>query len=321
MTENRYKSYRFVDGKARWVIVDENRDITNRNPSKEELKELEKESHQKYTKHQLLKYLVQFDKENGRIPVANDFNNKNPKYPSLSTYIKNFGSWNNALKLARLDINNFTETDEELLKYLIQFYQENGKVPGRNDFNKNSKYPSFGTYCKRFGNWSNALKLVGLDSDSLIQKGLVNINTESNESLKGRLFEILVKYHFEKESEDLSGKNCKSPIDGICPTGRSYEAKSSKLHWERRCWIFGIKNEYKAEYYYFGAFDEEWSKIKHVWRVPGYIIKKDNFLVGLSRSYEFNVENMKEYEITENFLNNLMTNIGLEKFMKYWEMI
>lgn len=41
------------------------------------------------------------------------------------------------------------------------------------------------------------------------------------------------------------------------------------------------------------------------WRVPGHIIKKDNFLVGLSRSYEFNVENMKEYEITENFLEQL----------------
>ncbi len=41
MTE--YKSYRFIDGKARWVIVNENGNIINRNPSKEELKGIELE--------------------------------------------------------------------------------------------------------------------------------------------------------------------------------------------------------------------------------------------------------------------------------------
>lgn len=40
---NQYRTYRFVDGKARWIIVDENEKIINRNPSKEELKGLEKE--------------------------------------------------------------------------------------------------------------------------------------------------------------------------------------------------------------------------------------------------------------------------------------
>lgn len=30
-----YKSYRIIDGKPRWVIVDENRKIINRIPSKE----------------------------------------------------------------------------------------------------------------------------------------------------------------------------------------------------------------------------------------------------------------------------------------------
>lgn len=33
-----YKSYRFVDGKARWIIVDDNGKIINKIPSKEELK-------------------------------------------------------------------------------------------------------------------------------------------------------------------------------------------------------------------------------------------------------------------------------------------
>jgi hypothetical protein len=34
----RYKLYRIVDGKPRWIIVDEHRDIINKTPTKEELK-------------------------------------------------------------------------------------------------------------------------------------------------------------------------------------------------------------------------------------------------------------------------------------------
>ena len=37
MTENKYKSTRIVDDKARKTIVDENGNIMNRNPTKEEL--------------------------------------------------------------------------------------------------------------------------------------------------------------------------------------------------------------------------------------------------------------------------------------------
>jgi len=44
MTEY-YKSYRIIDGKPRWVIVDNTGNIINRNPSKEELKGLEKEKY------------------------------------------------------------------------------------------------------------------------------------------------------------------------------------------------------------------------------------------------------------------------------------
>lgn len=44
--ENRYKSYRIIDGKAKWVIVDDNGKIINRNPNKEELvKEINSRRH------------------------------------------------------------------------------------------------------------------------------------------------------------------------------------------------------------------------------------------------------------------------------------
>lgn len=42
MTENKYKSYRILDGKPRWIILDVQKKIINKNP-KEELIGLEKE--------------------------------------------------------------------------------------------------------------------------------------------------------------------------------------------------------------------------------------------------------------------------------------
>ena len=53
-----------------------------------------------------------------------------------------------------------TYTNEELLNYLIKFYKENGRPPAQNDFKNNHKYPSYKTYKRAFGSWSNALKLV-----------------------------------------------------------------------------------------------------------------------------------------------------------------
>lgn len=39
----KYKSCRIINGKPRWIIVDDNGDIINAHPSREELKNLEEE--------------------------------------------------------------------------------------------------------------------------------------------------------------------------------------------------------------------------------------------------------------------------------------
>ena len=102
-----YKSYRIIDGKPKWIVEDENENIVNRIPYKEELTELEKfpekdgrsNSRLKISNNELLGYLRQFEKENGRIPVICEFN-ENLKCPNGGIYFKRFGSWNNALNLA-----------------------------------------------------------------------------------------------------------------------------------------------------------------------------------------------------------------------------
>lgn len=297
-----YKSCRIVDGKPRWVIVDGRDNIVDRNPCKRELKGLEKFPEKdgrsnprlKKSDSELLEYLRRFEKENGRIPVVNEFN-ENPVYPNGDIYFQKFGSWNNALNLAGIGIKPREElyTDEELLNYLKQFYEKYGRIPTTTDFEGNRQYPHFHVY-ERFGGWQKALKLVGLDVDTMVRKGIIETSIQ-----KGRWFEILVKEHFENESKDLSGENSHSSCDGICPTGQKYDAKSSRLH-KDGYWYFKINNE-ETEWYYLGAFNEDYTKLLHVWLIPWNFT--ENFMrIGISNNYKYTIENMKEYEITDKFL-------------------
>lgn len=239
MIENRYKTKRIIDGKLRWVVVDENSGIINRNPSKDEIKDLKKEQRKnrdtsyKYTKKELLDYPIQYNKDYGRPPKAIDFDS-NHFYPPVSTYVKYFGSWNNALKLIELDV------------------------------------------------------------DTIVKKGVIQ-----SEYQKGRFSEIIVIDHFEKYPTDLAGENRKSPCDGICPNGKTYDVKSSKFYAKGYC-QFSIGNKYKEgiEIYYFLAFNEDWTKLLYAWRVPGEMVEKNSFYVGKFWS-KYNIKNMKEYDITE----------------------
>lgn len=298
-----YKSYRIIDGKAKWVIIDENRNIVNRNPCIGELKGLDKFPEKdgrsnlrlKKSNSELLEYLRQFEKENGRIPVVNEFN-ENPKYPNGKIYFRKFGSWNNALNLAGMGLRPREKlyTDKESLNYLKQFYEKYRRVPTIIDFEGNPQYPHFHVY-DRFGGWQKALKFVGLDVDTMVRKGIVETNIQ-----KGRLFEILVRDHFENESKDLSGENSHSSCDGICPTGQKYEVKSSRLH-EEEYWFFRINNE-ETEWYYLGAFNENYTRLLHVWIIPWDFTDRNFIRIGISKGYKYNIENMKEYEITNKFL-------------------
>lgn len=307
MTTN-YKSYRIINGKGKWIIIDENEKIVNRDPTKEELKLVAQKPHRikryLYTDEELLDYLNKFYEDNGKIPVQNDFKG-NKNYPGFLVYIRRFGSWNNALKMVGFDINCHTNTtNDELLGSLKRFYEENVRPPTYNDFSNNPKYPSIRPYITRFGSWTNALKLVGLDVDTIIKKGIVQTKYH-----KERFFELCIKYHFEKESVDLSGNNRLSSFDGICSNGKTYDAKSCGLI-NGRYFLYHFKNKEKEEieYYYLGAFNKDYTELMYVWRVPGEIIEKDMLYIGLNRNYEYNVENMNEYNITDRLWRNLHMN-------------
>ncbi len=179
---------------------------------------------------------------------------------------------------------------------MTQFYKENGRSPIETDFSCNPKYPSRSLYWKRFGNWQKALKLVGLDVDTMVGKGIIE-----NKYQKSRLAEILVRDHFvDKGSIDVSGDNCNNPIDGICPNDQIYDVKSSGLI---NClyWLFVLDKRGGVDFYYLLAFNGNWTKLLHAWRIPWNFVDEDSIRIAIN-SYHIdghNVGNMKEYEITE----------------------
>lgn len=301
-----FTSIRLLDSKPRKVIVDETGKIVNRSPNKEDLKGIDKEQciynqSKRCSNEKLLYHLKRFKDENGRTPVASDFKN-NPKYPSIDTYQKRFSSWSQALLLAGIDKavrRNKIYTDDELLNYMKEFYEENGRIPVKNDFVNNPGYPGFSTYQKHFGSWNNALKLVGLDVDTMVKQGNLD-----NSYQKGRWAEILVRDQFKNEPIDLSGDNHLSPCDGICPNNKTYDVKSAKLG-KGDLWIFSIDNKYKEdiEWFYLLAFNDDYTILMHVWRLPGDIIENNYFVIGMySGKGKFNVKNMVKYEVTDKFV-------------------
>ena len=196
---SRFIDYKWEEGKWKKVTVNIVGDITNENPIEEEIKGLIKypgiksrdirKLTEKNMKEYLLEFLRYFYYREGKIPLTVDFNG-NPKYPNYTIYYNNFGSWDDAIRDAGFIPTKFLN-DEELLRRLIQFYEENGRSPTEKDFINNSKYPGFATYQRRFEMWQKGLKIIGLDIDSTVGYGIIETSDQ-----KGRLGEILVMESF-----------------------------------------------------------------------------------------------------------------------------
>lgn len=120
-----------------------------------------------------------------------------------------------------------------------------------------------------------------------------------------RLPTTLDHFNFKKNSVDLAGENKLSPCDGICPNGKTYDVKSAKLierNERSSYWVWATTNKYKEEIeiYYLLAFNKDWTKLEHVWRVDGEMIEEDYFSINMQCKHtdcRRDVESMKEYEI------------------------
>ena len=198
-------------------------------------------------------------------------------------------------------------TIDALLDYMKRFNKENGRSPTAEDFKNHPEYPNCVTYQRVFGSWSNALKGAGLDTDSMVRKGIVKTNNQ-----KARLAELKVLHHFKNKPIDLAGENCKSPCDGICPNGKTYDVKGSRSY-KGDHYSFRTKNKHKdeIEIYYLLGYNEDYTILEHAWRVPGEMVDSYYFYIakiGNKGGIE-NIESMKEYEITDKIIEVINQNI------------
>jgi len=105
----------------------------------------------------LLDDLRQVGKEHGRDKLTHRSYPQYGKYSS-HTFRRRFGSWNNALKLAGLSINNESRiTEARLFENLERVWVKLGRQPARRDMVKPISEFSEGPYRNRFGSWNKAL--------------------------------------------------------------------------------------------------------------------------------------------------------------------
>ncbi len=110
----------------------------------------------KYTSNLLLKKLVEYYELHNKVPKTYEFDKSN-NLPDSTTYNHRFGSWNNALEKAGLNINRKRRySEQDLIKILQDFYEKNRRSPSCRDM------PSITPFVNIFGSWNNALKIAGL---------------------------------------------------------------------------------------------------------------------------------------------------------------
>jgi len=104
-------------------------------------------------KEYLLEKLQEKAKELGRTPLASEMCK-----PSYRTYFRKFGSYNNAVREAGLEVNNCTVPSEDLLYFLERYLSKCKQKP------KVYNIPRYATIINRFGSIENAAKIIGFEN-------------------------------------------------------------------------------------------------------------------------------------------------------------
>jgi len=117
----------------------------------------------RYTEEELLEELHRLKSELSKTPYAQDMTDHG-EYGE-NTYIRRFGSWNEALEEAGLEVNkNGIVSDEELKEELLRLAdgEYGGDYLPASVMKEKGKYSS-NLYASRFGSWNQALKEADLE--------------------------------------------------------------------------------------------------------------------------------------------------------------
>lgn len=110
---------------------------------------------------ELLTELQEFADELGRTPTNDQMDTRGPH--SATTYRERFGSWNDALREAGLEVNRKPTgaTEEELLTAIQELADELGRMPTMTEVGEQTPHSEW-IYRNRFGSWNDALAAAGL---------------------------------------------------------------------------------------------------------------------------------------------------------------
>ena len=126
----------------------------------------------------LINELKRFYNTYNKIPTANDID-KSLGYPSHNVYAKHFGSWNNALCKAGMNINlqfnNYTK--EDMIRIGLDYYNTTGKIPLSNEMGF-----SYSVLNKYWDGWNDYLAEINLQSNK--------VNKYSRDELINKLLEF-----------------------------------------------------------------------------------------------------------------------------------
>lgn len=240
MTENKYKSTRIVDGKARKTIVDENGNIINRNPTKEELKGLsifpEKYENTK------CRISVSFDEKNFFwIVVDKGKFIRNPTKEDLMN--AKFMSYNKTNTCDRCKGENERDGKELTDKNIL--YPKNAKREKDKNGKETGKWLCHKCKAKDYNNMSgsykNIIKSMGNYRTGNLDPNSSNAKAINSQELACGLYGWV----------DLNKKydNHKSPIDCYDPkTGLYHQVQERHYDHRERRWNFA-------------NFEREWKKI------------------------------------------------------------
>ena len=138
-----------------------------------------REHHLKLDKNHVIADLKRVSQAIGRDSLSMKEYDDQGEYSS-SAVLRRFGSWNMALKEAGLNGRNEFHTDEEMFRNLENVWIRKGRQPRRREMNdKAVSSISSGTYLRKFGRWSNALRrfveyINAVDEASLSTDSMLN---------------------------------------------------------------------------------------------------------------------------------------------------
>jgi len=109
----------------------------------------------------LITALQGFAEKLGRPPTTDEMDRSGPY--TTNSYKRAFGTWNRALRQARLEVHSVWDVSEEdLISELNSLAEELSHVPRKDEMRNQGKW-SAAVYQERFGSWNEALRAAGFE--------------------------------------------------------------------------------------------------------------------------------------------------------------